>query len=297
MTFSTPTAWFRKLFQTVSSNFTDRLYFFSLFFASVGLLLRPSRVSNWMAWLLVNCICLIVLGLLVLNRQHSPTWEFLHDWYPVVMFVVCFEEVSHLSFMLRNAWQDHHLLQFEALLFPVPPTVCLSRMGSPLVTELMELGYFSYFVLFLIVGGVLYLRKDKRAFRQLTDATVLSYLICYTVFVLFPTEGPVYTLATQHHFQLPSGGPFHWAVMLIQANAGVHGNAFPSAHVAGAVVALMLAWRHAPKLGFWLTPLVILLCLAAVYDGYHYLSDVLAGVMAAVIPVAFITAIDGVPSR
>ena len=281
----------------MSSNFTDRLYFFSLFFASVGLLLRPSRVSNWMAWLLVNCICLIVLGLLVRNRQHSPTWEFLHDWYPVVMFVVCFEEVSHLSFLLRNAWQDYHLLQFEAWLFPVPPTVWLGHMGSPLVTELMELGYFSYFVLFLIVGGVLHRRRDKRAFRQLTDATVLSYLICYTVFVLFPTQGPAFTLATQHNFQLPGGGPFHWAVILIQANAGVHGNAFPSAHVAGAVVALILAWRHAPKLGFWLTPLLILLCLAAVYDRYHYLSDVLAGVVAAVIPVALITAIDRVPSR
>jgi membrane-associated phospholipid phosphatase len=278
---------------TLSLNFTDRLYFLYFVCASAGLLLRPSRVSSWNSWLFVNFLCLVALGLLVHNRQRSPAWECLHDWYPLLMFIVCFEEVSHLSFLLRDAWQDHYLLRFEAWLFPVPPTVWLGRLGSPLVTELMELGYFSYFLLFLIVGGVLYGRENKRAFRQVTDATALSYLICYAVFVLFPTEGPAYTLAPQHNFQLPGGGPFHWAVMLIQTNAGVHGNAFPSAHVAGAVVALIFAWRHSPKLGLWLTPLVILLCLGAVYDRYHYLSDVVAGVAVGAIPAAWMMAIAG----
>jgi membrane-associated phospholipid phosphatase len=271
----------------VSSNFTDRLYFLSFFLASAGLLLRPSRVSNWISWLFANFLCLVALGLLVRNRQRSPAWEFLHDWYPVVMFIVCFEEVAHLSFLLRDAWQDHYLLRFEAWMFPMPPTVWLGRLGSPLVTEVMELGYFSYFLLFLIVGGLLYWGEDKRAFRQLTDATVLSYLLCYAAFILFPTEGPAHTLAPHHNFPLPGGGPFHWAVMLIQTHAGVHGNAFPSAHVAGAVVALIFAWRHDPKLGFWLTPLVILLCLGAVYDRYHYLSDVVAGVAVGAIPAAW----------
>ncbi|MBZ5723229.1 MAG: phosphatase PAP2 family protein [Acidobacteriia bacterium] len=271
----------------MSLNFTDRLYFLYLFLASSGLLVRPGRVSNWISWLCINFLCLVALGLLVRNRQHSPTWQFLHDWYPLVMFIVCFEEVSHLSFLLRDAWQDHYLLRLEAWLFPVPPTVWLGRLGSPLVTESMELGYFSYFLLFMIVAGVLYGREDKRAFRQVTDATVLSYLICYAAFILFPTEGPAYTLAAQHDFQLSGGGPFHWAVMLIQKNAGVHGNAFPSAHVAGGVVALMFAWRHAPRLGLSLTPLVILLCLGAVYDRYHYLSDVVAGVVVGAVAAAW----------
>src|SRR5258705_1422207 len=122
----------------VSSNFTDRLYFLSFFLASAGLLLRHGRVSNWISWLFVNFLCLVALGLLVRNRQRSLAWEFLHDWYPVVMFILCFEEVSHLSFLLRDAWQDQYLLRFEAWMFPVPPTLWLGRLGSPLVTELME---------------------------------------------------------------------------------------------------------------------------------------------------------------
>jgi membrane-associated phospholipid phosphatase len=280
---------------TLSANLTDRLYLLYFFLASAGLLLRPGRVSNWLFWLIVNILCLVVLGFFVRNRQHSPRWKFLHNWYPLIMFIVCFEEASHLSFLLRDGWQDHYLLRFEAWLFPVPPTVWLGRLGSPALTELMELGYFSYFVLFMIVGGVLYARKDKHAYRQAMDATVLGYLICYAAFVLFPTEGPAYTLAAQHDFQLPGGGPFDWVVTLIQKNAGVHGNAFPSAHVAGGVVALIFAWRYAPKIGFLITPLVILLCLGAVYDRYHYLSDVVAGVVVGVVPATWVMATGAGP--
>ena len=41
----------------------------------------------------------------------------------------------------------------------------------------------------------------------------------------------------------------------------------------GAVVALVFAWRYAPKLGVCLTPLVVLLCFGGIYDRYHYASD------------------------
>jgi membrane-associated phospholipid phosphatase len=237
----------------------------------------------------VNGVCIVVIGLLIRKQECSNRWEFLHDWYPLGMFVVCFEEVSHLSLLLWHQWQDQYLLRLEAWLFPLPPTLWLGRFYSPLVTELMEVGYFSYFVLFIIVGGALYTQDRKQPFRYLTDATVLSYLVCYTVFVFFPTEGPAHTLAAHPH---PNGGLFHWAVTFIQVRAGVHGNAFPSAHVAGAVVALLFARRYAAKLGLFLAPLVALLCVGAVYDGYHYVSDVVAGFIVGVLPAVWMMRIE-----
>jgi membrane-associated phospholipid phosphatase len=49
------------------------------------------------------------------------------------------------------------------------------------------------------------------------------------------------------------------------------------------VVSLFFAWKYAPKLGLALTPLVFLLCIGAVYDRYHYVSDVIAGVEVGII--------------
>jgi membrane-associated phospholipid phosphatase len=263
-------------------NLTDRIYVLSLLVITPWLIVSPGVENGW--WFAgINVVCLLAIRVLQLWASRSPVGQFLHDWYPLGMFIVCFEEVSRLSFLIRDGWQDHYILAIEARLFSVPPTVWLGRHGSWLLTEILEIGYFSYFVLLMIVGGVLYARADKRPFRQVMDASVVAYLVCYLAFIFFPTEGPAHTLAVQQNFPIPGGGPFHSMVQWIQSNAGVHGNAFPSAHVAGGGVSLFFAWKYAPKVGLALTPLVTLLCIGAVYDRYHYVSDVIAGIVAGVL--------------
>jgi membrane-associated phospholipid phosphatase len=269
-----PTSW----------NFADRAYLAFFVVISGLILLRFRHVPEAAVLLLVNAICIATIVLLVRLARQSSNWAFFHDWYPLAIPIISFEEVSRLSLALRSGWQDHWIMSFEARLFPVPPTVWLGRHGTPWITELVEIGYFSYFLLLMIVAGTLYARADRLPFRRTMDASVLSYLLCYVVFIAAPTEGPAHTLAAQQNFPLPGGGLFHWAVLLIQNHAGVHGNAFPSAHVAGGMVAVIAAWRYAPRLGAVLTPLFLLLCVGAVYDRYHYASDVFAGLVFGAVP-------------
>ena len=66
-------------------------------------------------------------------------------------------------------------------------------------------------------------------------------------------------------------------VRMIQNHAGVHGNAFPSAHIMLAFVVLMFAYRFLPRVAPWLLFPILLMCAGAVYDGYHYATDVIAG--------------------
>ncbi len=257
-------------------NFADRL--FLGWFGALGCLIAlfHNRVGAWPDYLIVHAIVICAVLALALGAARSRTLRFLHDWYPLALFIITFEETSRLSFLVVDGWRDTYLLNFEAWLFHTPPTVWLNQFASRAFTEVLEVGYFSYFLLLMIVGGAVYRRPGKREFRQVMTASVLAYLSCYVFFILFPTEGPAHTLARLHTATL-HGGPFHWAVLLIQRNAGVHGNAFPSAHVAAGVVALVFAWNYIPRLGAVLTPLVILLGLGAVYDRYHYASDVVAG--------------------
>lgn len=245
------------------------------YFVGVGLLilLLRHRVPGWPAVLALHLVSTALVLWLVLNARRFPT---AHAWYPLAAPILTFEEVAQLNFLFVDGWRDHYLLAFEAWLFPEPPTVWLSHFASPLVTEVLQLGYFSYFLLLMIVGGVLYRRADQAPFFGVMAASVLSYMLCYAVFVTFPAEGPAHTLRHLHTVPL-TGGPFHWMVSFIQ-QAGVHGNAFPAAHVAGPVAALVFAWRYAPRLAAWLTSLAVLLCIAAVYDRYHYASDVFAGI-------------------
>src|ERR1019366_3025284 len=74
-----------------------------------------------------------------------------------------------------------------------------------------------------------------------------------------------------------SSGPFHYLVNLIQSGAGVHGNAFPSGHIMLGFAVLVFVVRYFPRAAPWLAICVSLMSVGAVYDGYHYAVDVVAG--------------------
>ncbi len=193
------------------------------------------------------------------------------------MPLIMFPEAALLHDLFVDEWRDGLILAFEAALFREPPTLWLSGFSWLALSELLQLGYLSYFLFLPVVAAILYARPDKTAFFALMAASLLGYVMCYVVFLVFPTEGPAYTLRHLHTQPLPQG-PLYGLVTFIQ-QAGTHGNAFPSAHVAGAVVPVIFAWRYVPALVPWLLPLLLLLCVGAVYDRYHYVSDVLGGLV------------------
>src|SRR5262249_33716086 len=80
-----------------------------------------------------------------------------------------------------------------------------------------------------------------------------------------------------------AGGPFTAFINLIERHGRVHGGAFPSAHVAGSVVALISAWRFARRAGYWLTPVVLSVCRAAVYGRYPSVMGGFAGILMAAV--------------
>ena len=110
-------------------------------------------------------------------------------------------------------------------------------------------------------------------------ATAIAHYSVYVMAVLFPVESPYFALASLHLAPL-DGGAFTTTVEFIERFGRVHGGAFPSAHVAGSMVALLAVRRYKPWL-FWVClPFFLSMCVATVYGRYHYIADVLAGIVA-----------------
>ena len=63
------------------------------------------------------------------------------------------------------------------------------------------------------------------------------------------------------------------------------GGAFPSSHVAAAVVCVLMAARRYPLLGWAFVPFCTSLIASTVYCRYHYAVDAVAGIFAAVVAV------------
>ena len=218
---------------------------------------------------------MIVIALILALVFTAKRWPHAHAWYPLLLPIIAFPEAAQLRDLLVDDWRDGYLLAIESAVFPEPPTVWLSRFNATIFSEVLQAGYLSYFAFLPIVAAVLYWRDDKAPFFGVMAAAVLGYLTCYVIFLVFPTEGPAHTLRHLHTQPLPAG-PLRSAVEFVQ-KAGTHGNAFPSAHVVGAVVPVIFAGRYVPGLVPWLLPLLVLMGVGAVYDRYHYVSDIIAG--------------------
>ena len=263
-------------------NLTDRNYVAVHVALTLLVCARFTDVAHWPWYVVWNLAVIVAILLACHKQQNSVLWEFVHDWLPALLFITVFEEVSFLSLSVRGTWQNPALIAWESALFAVPPGEWLRRYSAPWFTELLEFGYFMFYPLYPIVAGVLWKWRHRPqfsgAFRRLTDSLSVGYVVCYAIYLTFPTRSP------SHNDGLPSpspasgsGGPFRALVQFTQRHAGVHGNAFPSAHIMIAFVVLVFAFRYLPRLAPWLLICVLLMCVGAVYDGYHYAVDVLAG--------------------
>jgi membrane-associated phospholipid phosphatase len=264
-------------------NFTDRTYAAWYLLLTIALLIRPQNIEHWSHFLLFNSAILAAIIVLSCYAKRTRTWEPVYDWYPIFLFTLAFEEIARLSLAFVPSWQDSWLLRFEQSLFGLPPTVWLGQFQNPLLTEVLEFGYFSFYWLLPVVGIVLYAKKrnllneaGERPFRLWMDALAIGYIVCFTIYLVFPTEGPAHTLVLSQGATV-AAGPFRWLVLFVQLHGGVHGNAFPSGHIMAAVISLLAALRWSPRLGKWLILPVLLMGIGAVYDSYHYVSDIVAG--------------------
>jgi membrane-associated phospholipid phosphatase len=252
-----------------------------LAFTLVVIAARAERIPGAPAlWALNAGLFALVLLLARTRVRAGRVGAVLAEWYPLAFFVVFFEEIDALVHAFADGWYDHTLIAADRLLFGTDPTVWLERFTGYWLTEYCQLAYTSYFPLTVGVAFYLWIRHGREAFRLLMLASCAAYYSCYVIFLVFPTESPYHALRHLQRIEL-HGGPFTALIDFIERYGRVHGGAFPSAHVAGSVVALLAAWRFSPRLGRWLVPVVASIMVATVYGRYHYVVDVLASVVVA----------------
>jgi membrane-associated phospholipid phosphatase len=205
-------------------------------------------------------------------------WYFWRHWYPHLFFLFCFEEMGKLVHLVTPGWQDAKLIAFDFWLTGVNPSLWLERFAHPALNEFMQFAYFSYFVYLLILGGILYYLRDAEGYWGVMTYSAIAYAFGYVISMIFPVQSPWFTFAGMWHSDL-AGGPFTALINLIEKCGRVHGAAFPSQHVAGAVAALWGAWRHRRWLFWVFLPFVLSMCVSTVYVRNHYIADVFGGMV------------------
>jgi len=212
------------------------------------------------------------------SRSSNSILQFVRDWYPLPLYLWLFEELGGIVHAIYPVWFDRVLIQFDYNFAGVHPSVWLARFANPTLNDFMQFAYLTYFLYLIILPAILFANRERLAFWTVMTSTAIANYSIYAIAVLFPVESPYHSLASLQTREL-TGGPVTALIGVIEGFGRVHGAAFPSAHVAGSLVAILASWRYRRWL-FWIClPFFLCMCVATVYGRYHYVADVLGGLV------------------
>lgn len=258
---------------------TDGLSIAYLLAVALLLVLFRGQVPHWLALFCLHLVgAAFFLWLPSVAIQGRSFWQFLHDWYPVALFPLLFREVGLLAATLGNWGLTERIRSLEVVLFHGHPSLYLSQQWAWVtLSEYLHFCYFFFMIMMPVVGGYWYLTGHKLAFRELIFLLCVTFYSSYFFFILFPVESPFY-------LSDPPGDPisghfFYSLVHAIASQAGARGGAFPSTHVSGSIVLLLLAWKRQRPMGYLLLPIIGGAVVATVYGRFHYALDAVGGLV------------------
>jgi len=226
---------------------------------------------------------LILLGVTVwVSRRALPRYA---GWLPLAAIPFLYTELPVLIAGFGAPFHDSTVQRLELAIFGASPAAVWAGKAPWMpLSELFHLGYLSYYLLIYLPPLVAYVRGRDEVFDRTVAALIAAFGVCFVIFALYPVAGPRYL------WPAPQGipdGPVRRVVLGILGAASAKGSAFPSSHVAVSVVQTAITLRWQPRLGVWALITTVLLAAGAVYGGFHYAVDVLAGCVLGLLIAAF----------
>ena len=231
-------------------------------------------------WLLTAHALIVVLVVLApAARQADALGRFVGDWYPMLLLGGLYAEVGVLNVDLGYQ-HDLVIQRLELWVFGSQLSYrWIREMPNPLLSWVLHACYVAYYAILYASPLGLWLSGRRDASRRTIFAVMVTFYFCYVTFLFFPVAGPRYAFELAHN-AATSVWPARLAQWLLDRGDS-WGAAFPSSHVAAAVVATVCALRYWRPLGLVLVPFTLGLVLSVVYGQFHYAVDAVAGLIVA----------------
>jgi membrane-associated phospholipid phosphatase len=242
----------------------------------------PQIISKYSLFALV----IIALAALDSKMPGRTLFTILHAFIPIVIILLVFNSLGELVPLIHQHYYDNALIRIDYALFGAHPTVWMERFNNILLTGLLQLAYISYYFMPIALGTVLFLKNKRNEFDGAVFTIVLCFYLSYIGYLLVPAVGPRFTLNQVQTAGLQTGPLTLWIRSTLDGLEHNKTDAFPSGHTAVALVTLVYAWKYREKVLFWiLVPALSALIVSTVYLRYHYVVDVIAGVLLAALTV------------
>ncbi|MGA9120431.1 MAG: phosphatase PAP2 family protein [Bacteroidota bacterium] len=256
-----------------------------------------SRIPHWGLLIGIN-IAMTGFILWLGFARHRCGYKILrvvHDWYVAPMVFLSFKELYWMIKPIHFGRDyDDILIAIDRWIFGVDPTHWLMHLSTPWLTEILQIAYTAFYLLFIILGYEIYRRKMYDMFHFFMFTCVYGFFLSYLGYLLLPAVGPRFTL---HDFStLDTDLPGLWLTPYLRwfvnwgesvamhvpnsvAIASAQRDVFPSGHTMMTLVLMHLSARAKAKVRWIVYSVGTLLIIATVYERYHYVVDLFGGAL------------------
>ncbi|MFO0600147.1 MAG: phosphatase PAP2 family protein [Myxococcaceae bacterium] len=199
------------------------------------------------------------------------------DWFPLLVVLSGYEWMRAVVDAGFKGPKDYVMRAIDQVFFfDHDPLDWLQMIIWKPLTEVLAFGYSFYAVLFPLVLGTIAVTGGRQALRLAAFRVGTALLFAYVMYCLVPVKGPLFTRSFDVPLDMYLIGPIKEAMM--DANR-ISYDCFPSMHTCCSLLLGVCAWQWARKLFWVISPIVVLMPLACCYLRYHYVVDVLAGLV------------------
>lgn len=227
-------------------------------------------------WVLLSNALMIALGWLVMRARTVPWVAALREVGPLLLLSVLYSQIDLLNGSGSAPSRDALIRGWERAVFGMEPSRDWWRAyPSAFWSTTLHAAYLTFYPMIFVPVTAALVRRNFIAARLSVTWLMATFLLCYMVFILVPVAGPYY------EYPWPAGAfVANWAAHLVYRVVGIgsaYGAAFPSSHVAAAVVAVGATFLVSRRLGVALAVPAALLTVGTVYCQMHYAMDALSG--------------------
>lgn len=237
-----------------------------------------SKIPNRLLLTPIYSALLIAQFILIKVKDKTRLLRIMYDLiFPVISVLVLFDSLGWVVHYINPVDIDPLLIKLDFMLFGNHPTVMLEAVMDPVLTDILQLAYSSYYFLPVTLGIALLKNNQREEFSRSLFLILFCFYLSYIGYIIWPALGPRFTL---DHLQMQKLQGFLIAEpiqQLLNRLEGIKRDAFPSGHTGIALTVLYLAYKFKKRLFLIFLPMVSALIFSAVYCRYHYVVDIIAG--------------------
>jgi membrane-associated phospholipid phosphatase len=226
------------------------------------------------------------------SKYDNEFWNAVHYWYIVPVVLITFKELYFMIKPIRIFDHDQMFIAIDRWLFGTDPTHLLSQISTPVLTEILQIVYGMFYLLPILLGLFLLRKKRYVAMDFAVFILVYGFYLSYLGYFIWPGIGPRFTLHNFNTINQDLPGLFLTNFLRDLVNSGesippgtlnpadvVQRDIFPSGHTMMTLIVMYLSVRLKSRSKYFFVPIGTLLIFSTVYLWYHYVIDLIGGLL------------------